>query len=144
MDAKDHAKITQQSGQESHGVHLCHKCGWPFPNHIRVRSTDEPTRESVGKLKGISLFTQKVQKMWRQVKMGLVPVESGKDQIEWKMKCFQMQLLNFQDSGISPGIEQVLEDARESITNVEKVAKDGFDAKQPLEDNSITGQLLMV
>ena len=28
--------------------------------HIRVRSTDEPTRESVGKLKGISLFTQKV------------------------------------------------------------------------------------
>ncbi|KAL6970906.1 hypothetical protein U1Q18_030585 [Sarracenia purpurea var. burkii] len=19
-------------GNESHGVHLCHKCGWPFPN----------------------------------------------------------------------------------------------------------------
>lgn len=19
-------------GSESHGVHLCHKCGWPFPN----------------------------------------------------------------------------------------------------------------
>lgn len=20
------------AGPESHGVHLCHKCGWPFPN----------------------------------------------------------------------------------------------------------------
>ena len=59
-------------------------------------------------------------------------------------EVFSDAVTEFSDSGISPGIEQVLEDARESITNVEKVAKDGFDAKQPLEDNSITGQLLMV
>ncbi|XLT44999.1 hypothetical protein HN873_037603, partial [Arachis hypogaea] len=24
--------INDPKGHESHGVHLCHKCGWPFPN----------------------------------------------------------------------------------------------------------------
>lgn len=34
MDGQNH-KITATSataGQEGHGVHLCHRCGWPFPN----------------------------------------------------------------------------------------------------------------
>ncbi|XP_019174378.1 PREDICTED: uncharacterized protein LOC109169923 isoform X2 [Ipomoea nil] len=31
MENQDH-KATVSSGHASHGVHLCHKCGWPFPN----------------------------------------------------------------------------------------------------------------
>ncbi|XP_011084139.1 uncharacterized protein LOC105166467 isoform X1 [Sesamum indicum] len=30
MDSQDH-KMTA-TGHEGHGVHLCHRCGWPFPN----------------------------------------------------------------------------------------------------------------
>ncbi|XP_076937388.1 uncharacterized protein LOC143604975 isoform X2 [Bidens hawaiensis] len=29
MDTQDH---TTHSGDDGHGVHLCHRCGWPFPN----------------------------------------------------------------------------------------------------------------
>ncbi|XP_037497154.1 uncharacterized protein LOC105639104 isoform X3 [Jatropha curcas] len=31
MENQDHRKNDTQ-GHESHGVHVCHKCGWPFPN----------------------------------------------------------------------------------------------------------------
>ncbi|XP_057486669.1 uncharacterized protein LOC130772800 isoform X2 [Actinidia eriantha] len=31
MDSQDQRKSIP-SGRESHGVYLCHKCGWPFPN----------------------------------------------------------------------------------------------------------------
>ncbi|XP_050373178.1 uncharacterized protein LOC126790862 isoform X2 [Argentina anserina] len=31
MDHKD-LRRAQSSGQEGHGVHVCHKCGWPYPN----------------------------------------------------------------------------------------------------------------
>ncbi|KAK9072487.1 hypothetical protein SSX86_008921 [Deinandra increscens subsp. villosa] len=32
MDVQDQTTHTTPSGHESHGVHLCHRCGWPFPN----------------------------------------------------------------------------------------------------------------
>ncbi|KAH7521545.1 hypothetical protein FEM48_Zijuj07G0044900 [Ziziphus jujuba var. spinosa] len=32
MDKEDHRKNHNSSGHESHSVHVCHKCGWPFPN----------------------------------------------------------------------------------------------------------------
>ncbi|KAL8255473.1 hypothetical protein R6Q59_030540 [Mikania micrantha] len=35
MDVQDQTTHTSPSGHESHhghGVHLCHRCGWPFPN----------------------------------------------------------------------------------------------------------------
>ncbi|KAL4591133.1 hypothetical protein LXL04_004083 [Taraxacum kok-saghyz] len=32
MDVQDHNKHPIPSGHGSHGVHLCHRCGWPFPN----------------------------------------------------------------------------------------------------------------
>ncbi|GFY92997.1 pentatricopeptide repeat (PPR) superfamily protein [Actinidia rufa] len=31
MDSQDQRKSIP-SGRESHGIYLCHKCGWPFPN----------------------------------------------------------------------------------------------------------------
>ena len=58
-------------------------------------------------------------------------------------EVFSDAVAEFSDSAISPGIEPGLEDARESTANVEKVSNDGFDAKQPLEDNPITGQFLI-
>lgn len=51
---------------------------------------------------------------------------------------FSDAVAEFSDSGISPGTEQGLENARESTINVEKVANDGFDAKP------IRGQLFIV
>ncbi|XP_052208274.1 uncharacterized protein LOC127812039 isoform X2 [Diospyros lotus] len=32
MDGQDHRKTSPSSGHENQEVHLCHKCGWPFPN----------------------------------------------------------------------------------------------------------------
>ncbi|XP_019103933.2 uncharacterized protein LOC104889764 isoform X2 [Beta vulgaris subsp. vulgaris] len=34
METQDHRKPNQSGGHEGHsgGVHVCHKCGWPFPN----------------------------------------------------------------------------------------------------------------
>ncbi|KAL7595422.1 hypothetical protein Lser_V15G29507 [Lactuca serriola] len=32
MDVQDQSKHSIPSGHESHGVYLCRRCGWPFPN----------------------------------------------------------------------------------------------------------------
>lgn len=32
MDIQDQSKPTTPSGHESDGVHICERCGWPFPN----------------------------------------------------------------------------------------------------------------
>lgn len=58
-------------------------------------------------------------------------------------EVFSDAVAEFSYSGISPGTEKVLEDAREYIANVEKVVMDDLDAKQPPSpppiDNSSTG-----
>lgn len=160
MDAKDHAKITQQSGQESHGVHLCHKCGWSFPNPHPSAKHRRAHKRVCGKVEGYKLVHSEGSthsavsdddehpsdddnktpspKNVETSKNGIGTGGIGERSNRMEDEVFSDAVTEFLDSGISPGIEQVLEDARESTTNVEKVAKDGFDAKQPLEDNSIT------
>ncbi|PIN19072.1 hypothetical protein CDL12_08241 [Handroanthus impetiginosus] len=32
MDGQDHKMTAPSAGHEGHGTHLCHRCGWPFPN----------------------------------------------------------------------------------------------------------------
>lgn len=43
-------------GQESHGVHLCHKCGWPFPNPHPSAKHRRAHKRICGTVEGYKLF----------------------------------------------------------------------------------------
>ncbi|XP_039067774.1 uncharacterized protein LOC120213782 [Hibiscus syriacus] len=44
------------SGHESHGVHLCHKCGWPFPNPHPSAKQRRSHKKICGTIEGHKLF----------------------------------------------------------------------------------------
>ncbi|GMI71833.1 hypothetical protein HRI_000852600 [Hibiscus trionum] len=44
------------SGHESHGVHLCQKCGWPFPNPHPSAKHRRSHRKICGAIEGYKLF----------------------------------------------------------------------------------------
>ena len=43
------------AGQESHGVYLCHKCGWPFPNPHPSAKHRRAHKRVCGKVEGYKL-----------------------------------------------------------------------------------------
>ncbi|XP_028759708.1 uncharacterized protein LOC114718528 isoform X2 [Neltuma alba] len=55
MDNHDHRRIPTP-GHESHGVHLCHKCGWPFPNPHPSAKHRRAHKRICGTIEGYKLF----------------------------------------------------------------------------------------
>ncbi|KAK5804839.1 uncharacterized protein LOC108453981 [Gossypium arboreum] len=56
MDIQDHGK-NHPSGHESHGgVHLCHKCGWPFPNPHPSAKQRRSHKRICGTIEGYKLI----------------------------------------------------------------------------------------
>ncbi|KAI9115100.1 hypothetical protein K1719_014113 [Acacia pycnantha] len=55
MDDQDHRRI-HTPGHESHGVHLCHKCGWPFPNPHPSAKHRRAHKRICGTIEGYKLF----------------------------------------------------------------------------------------
>ncbi|XP_030516948.2 uncharacterized protein LOC115730471 [Rhodamnia argentea] len=55
MESQDQRKDHSSSGHESHSVHLCHKCGWPFPNPHPSARHRRAHRRVCGKLDGYKL-----------------------------------------------------------------------------------------
>ncbi|XP_012486961.1 uncharacterized protein LOC105800395 isoform X2 [Gossypium raimondii] len=56
MDIQDHGK-NHPSGHESHGgVHLCHKCGWPFPNPHPSAKQRRSHKKICGTIEGYKLI----------------------------------------------------------------------------------------
>ncbi|KAM3357111.1 putative protein isoform X1 [Capsicum galapagoense] len=51
MENQDH-KVTTPSGHENHGPHLCHKCGWPFPNPHPSARHRRAHKKVCGKIEG--------------------------------------------------------------------------------------------
>ncbi|KAK6279329.1 hypothetical protein POUND7_019596 [Theobroma cacao] len=54
MDSQDQGK-NHSSGHESHGVHLCHKCGWPFPNQHPSARHRRAHKKICGNIEGYKL-----------------------------------------------------------------------------------------
>ncbi|XP_030467344.1 uncharacterized protein LOC115686261 [Syzygium oleosum] len=52
MESQEQRKDHSSSGHEGHGVHLCHKCGWPFPNPHPSARHRRAHRRVCGKLEG--------------------------------------------------------------------------------------------
>ncbi|KAK3416889.1 hypothetical protein EUGRSUZ_H02631 [Eucalyptus grandis] len=55
MEGQDHGKDHSSSGHEGHGVHLCHKCGWPFPNPHPSAKHRRAHKKVCGKVEGYKL-----------------------------------------------------------------------------------------
>ncbi|XP_057416404.1 uncharacterized protein LOC130710998 isoform X3 [Lotus japonicus] len=135
---------THTSGHESHGVHVCRKCGWPFPNphpsakHRRahkkicgtiegyklVGSDDEHVSDDDFKTPGL------VASGSSSIALDLVNNEKGNDGIGEKLvrsersedDVFSDAVAEFMDSGLSPGIkERLQEESLDSGTDVEGV-----------------------
>ncbi|KAL0403775.1 UNVERIFIED_CONTAM: hypothetical protein Sradi_2018300 [Sesamum radiatum] len=54
MDSRDH-KITATE-HEGHGMHLCHRCGWPFPNPHPSAKHRRAHRRVCGKIEGYKII----------------------------------------------------------------------------------------
>ncbi|XP_057750596.1 uncharacterized protein LOC130969052 isoform X1 [Arachis stenosperma] len=60
MDTEDQRK-THTPGHESHGVHLCHKCGWPFPNPHPSAKHRRAHKKICGTIEGYKLCSSEEQ-----------------------------------------------------------------------------------
>ncbi|CAL5394955.1 unnamed protein product [Camellia sinensis] len=52
----EHHKQTSLSGHENHGVHLCHKCGWPFPNPHPSAKQRRAHKKICGTIEGYTMI----------------------------------------------------------------------------------------
>ncbi|XLU58446.1 hypothetical protein S245_053094, partial [Arachis hypogaea] len=53
--------INDPKGHESHGVHLCHKCGWPFPNPHPSAKHRRAHKKIYGTIEGYKLCSSEEQ-----------------------------------------------------------------------------------
>ncbi|KAK7400047.1 hypothetical protein VNO78_11246 [Psophocarpus tetragonolobus] len=60
MDNQDHTR-THTAGHESHGLHLCHKCGWPFPNPHPSAKHRRAHKKICGTIEGYKLSASEGQ-----------------------------------------------------------------------------------
>ncbi|KAL3506519.1 hypothetical protein ACH5RR_031901 [Cinchona calisaya] len=61
MDVQDHSKTPSSAGHESHGVHLCHKCGWPFPNPHPSAKHRRAHKRVCGKVEGYKILDSETE-----------------------------------------------------------------------------------
>ncbi|XP_057757778.1 uncharacterized protein LOC130976855 isoform X2 [Arachis stenosperma] len=60
MDSEDQ-RITQIQGNENHGVHVCNKCGWPFPNPHPSAKHRRAHKKNCGTIEGYKLLVSEGQ-----------------------------------------------------------------------------------
>ncbi|KAI4344904.1 hypothetical protein L6164_012086 [Bauhinia variegata] len=141
MDNQDQRR-THTQGHENHGVHVCHKCGWPFPNphpsakhrraHKRICGTIEGygllDSEGSAHLNGsdderLSDDEHKLPSP-KVLEKGINEKGSGKigDKLNRSEdEVFSDAVADFSDSGLSPGIEERFHESSDSAINVETV-----------------------
>ncbi|KAM1385287.1 hypothetical protein ACFX15_031013 [Malus domestica] len=154
MDAQDLVR-SHSTGHESHGgVHVCSKCGWPFPNphpsarHRRAHKRICGTIDGY-KLVGLQENTQSddehsdddrktpsskvLERSNNEKGSGLI----GEGSVRSEDAVFSDAVAEFSDSGSGAGTGEGLEDVLKSATSVEKVAKNDLNAIQSLNDGEI-------
>ncbi|CAK9139711.1 unnamed protein product [Ilex paraguariensis] len=143
-----------RTGHENHGVYICHKCGWPFPNlhpssrhrraHKKICGTIEGYKlndledhthtavsddEHVSDEDGRTPSPKIEKKSAKGFGSGGVGEKSNRSEDE----VFSDAVAEFTDSGFSPGIEGRVESTRELNKNVEKVVEVDKENSQSLQ-----------
>ncbi|XP_043720486.1 uncharacterized protein LOC122668025 isoform X2 [Telopea speciosissima] len=116
MDNHEHKK-NHTTGHENHGSHICHKCGWSFPNPHPSAKQRRSHKKVCGTLEGYKL-TNKEQlsdedhkgselgdlKSNENVKHGIQRLESNRSEEE----VFSDAVTEFGDTETNPTIETVV------------------------------------
>ncbi|WJX53075.1 hypothetical protein P8452_39112 [Trifolium repens] len=103
----------QTPGHENHGVYVCHKCGWPYPNPHPSAKHRRSHKKICGTIQGYK----------HQQTQGLVVSGSNNenDGIEGKLirsesEVYSDAVADFSDNnGSSPGVKQILQQERDSL-----------------------------
>ncbi|XP_009601419.1 uncharacterized protein [Nicotiana tomentosiformis] len=142
MESQDH-KFTTPSGPENHAPHLCHKCGWPFPNPHPSARHRRSHKKVCGKIEGYKLSESETadnsthssvsddehhsdgdqQTPSPIVGKTIVKEISGISDKSYRSEdeTFSDAVTEFSDSGISPGLEEHPEDVKSLRSNVKRV-----------------------
>ncbi|MCD7472187.1 hypothetical protein HAX54_013195 [Datura stramonium] len=140
MESQDH-KITTPSGHENHGPHLCHKCGWPFPNPHPSARHRRAHKKVCGKIEGYKISESEADNSTHSAVSDdehhsdgdqQTPSPNGKKtsvkdvggigdkSYRSEDETFSDAVTEFSDSGISPGLEERPEGVKNLNTNVKK------------------------
>ncbi|XP_061363764.1 uncharacterized protein LOC133307292 [Gastrolobium bilobum] len=142
MDNQDQRR-THTLGHESHGVHVCHKCGWSFPNPHPSAKHRRAHKKICGTIEGYKLCVAEGQNRLNgsddehvsdddHKTPGPNTLDTGNNEkgndgngeilIRSEDEVFSDAVADFSDSGLNPGIkERLQEGSLDSGTNVESV-----------------------
>ncbi|CAA2933734.1 to-interacting 1 [Olea europaea subsp. europaea] len=165
MDSQDHQISTGSKGHEIHGVQLCHRCGWPFPNPHPSARHRRAHKRVCGKVEGYKLIeseaedphlavsdeehssdedhqtpSTKAEKQNIKESYGNGGASEKSNRSEDEM--FTDAVAEFSDSGVSPGLDERLESV--SDKSVEKGVVDELNSNQLMKSDEtakITEQL---
>ncbi|KAM7461740.1 hypothetical protein LguiA_029861 [Lonicera macranthoides] len=147
MDNQNQLKKSPSGGHDSHGVYICHRCGWPFPNPHPSARHRRAHKKICGSIEGYKLFDSE----------GHIHLNASDDEHEQHSDeerrtpspkfektrtsvgddVFSDAATEFSDSGISPANEEHLESITGSDKNVEKTVEADLDAGQLLKVEGI-------
>ncbi|KAK7319004.1 hypothetical protein RJT34_03713 [Clitoria ternatea] len=142
MDSQDQRR-THTAGHESHGVHVCHKCGWPFPNAHPSAKHRRAHKKICGTIEGYKVSTSEGQNHLNgsddehvsdddhkkpgpnssdTSNSGKGNVGVGEKVVRSEDEVFSDAVADFSDSGFSAETkERLQEDSLDSGTDVERV-----------------------
>ncbi|XP_023927706.1 uncharacterized protein LOC112039093 isoform X2 [Quercus suber] len=156
MDHQDHIKL-HTPGLEGHGVQVCRKCGWPFPNPHPSAKLRRAHKRICGTIEGYKLVDSEgnpqlnvsddehsdddhkppspkvVEPSSIAKDIGGIGERLNRSEDE----VFSDAVAEFSDSGTNSGVGEPLKNAQEPATNVEKVAKDDPSINKSLKDGGI-------
>ncbi|XP_059632088.1 uncharacterized protein LOC132274766 isoform X2 [Cornus florida] len=152
-----HQKKTSPSGPENHGVYLCHRCGWPFPNPHPSARHRRAHKRICGTVEGYKLTdseghahlavsddehsdedrhnsgpNMEKSSSGKQFTSGGVGERSNRSEDDF----FSDAVADFSDSGSNSGFEGHLEGVRELDKNVEKIVDGDLDSSQSPKVNA--------
>ncbi|KOM31556.1 hypothetical protein LR48_Vigan01g111100 [Vigna angularis] len=141
MDNQDQRRI-ETAGHDSHAVHLCHKCGWPFPNPHPSAKHRRAHKKICGTIEGYKLSVSEGQHNLNGSDDEHVsdddhktPVsnslETGNNEkgsagngekfIRSEDEVFSDAVADFSDSGSNPDIKERLQDSLDAGADMEMV-----------------------
>nr|XP_016436389.1 PREDICTED: uncharacterized protein LOC107762537 isoform X2 [Nicotiana tabacum] len=142
MEIQDQ-KFTTPSGHENQVPHLCHKCGWPFPNPHPSARHRRSHKKVCGKVEGYKLSeSERADNSTHSAVSDdehhsdgdqqtpspiggktIVKEISGISDKSYRSEdeTFSDAVTEFSDSGISPGLEERPEGVKSLSTNVKRV-----------------------
>ncbi|XP_075523747.1 uncharacterized protein LOC142556249 [Primulina tabacum] len=141
MDGQDHKKPITSAVSEVHGVHLCHRCGWSFPNPHPSAKHRRAHKRVCGKMEGYKISPSdlaisddsdegdqctpcpKIEKsnVKESNSDGGVHLRSNKSEDD----VFSDAATEFSYSGISPSLEERLEVIKGDDKKIEQKIEEG-------------------